>query len=350
MALRMLVIGDLHGKVSHLETFKKYLSWAEVQAHRFGVDAVVNLGDTNHDHAVLRSEIMSEFSFHISRCTSIRGGIKKYIYVVGNHDCFKPSDMKYHAMISLKDQRHLKIVDSPEELFPGIHFVPYMHQGNSFPTKVGKTCFCHQAFVDLEYGHGIRVAVLDKAAVDPNTLSATTVVTGHIHSRQRVGKVLCVGSAYAQGADDVGEQKGVHIVDVDDQGQVTAVQFVESPLPRWMKLEYRVGPNFTDKSLASYLESCANGEDHYVLDLEGPKEVLSAYLSSDLHRAAILNKHMVVRSRFTDQQRRGISIKATSVSDMAREYVQKAYADHPLQAEIMLEITQLLAEKGPGAV
>ena len=91
---KILFIGDPHLKINNFEQSMSFLTWIEKVIDEVNPDIVCNLGDTFDTHAVVRSELISEFKMHVERITAKR----PYWYVLGNHDQYKPKDAKYHAL------------------------------------------------------------------------------------------------------------------------------------------------------------------------------------------------------------------------------------------------------------
>src|SRR5581483_11192614 len=135
-----------------------------------------------------------------------------YVYLVGNHDMYKPNDSKYHAMLPFKGKiDNFHVIDEVTNLF-GMTFVPYQHNGATFPNNTLPVVVAHQTFIGADYG-----PIRDTTGVDPGRLnSCEIVISGHIHKRQRlVGERRCdivyVGSPFSQSASDVDQVKGISI-------------------------------------------------------------------------------------------------------------------------------------------
>src|ERR1700680_1554966 len=98
---RGLFIGDPHLKINRFDLATSFLNWLNKLIEEQKPDLVVNLGDTFDTHAVLRSEVLNEFMKHVYGVLSQK---IPYVYLVGNHDMYKPNDPKYHAMLPFKNR------------------------------------------------------------------------------------------------------------------------------------------------------------------------------------------------------------------------------------------------------
>ena len=125
--MKILFIGDPHLRMNDFEQSIAFLRWTEEQVRIHSPDIVCNLGDTFHNHAVLRSELLKEFKDHVHNCTFGTGA--RYWYVLGNHDQYKPKDNKYHALQMFEHDPNIKVFDKVEHFIQyGITVVPYVQQ------------------------------------------------------------------------------------------------------------------------------------------------------------------------------------------------------------------------------
>jgi DNA repair exonuclease SbcCD nuclease subunit len=325
--MRILVIGDIHGKISQFNVFRDFLSWSAKLARDQKVDCVVNLGDTFHNHAVLRSEIMTEFRYHVESIGC------DYIYVVGNHDCYKPDDMKYHALQGLSGVKNLIIADE-HMAWNGMSFVPYTHNRDHFPKKLQSIAFCHQSFVGSNYG---------SIVADPNHISTVNadevdcqlIYSGHIHLRQEFGKVRYPGSPFSWSASDVDQVKGIVVFDTETLEE----EFFRSPCPMWHKITL-----FTDdQPLEKLAQKLFNkNQDHFVIEIFGTKASIHSLLDSKQYKKIIEGHSVSVKSVFTNSDKQIEKITATSVDVIVSEYVNKVYRGSVDKNELLSAAVQLI--------
>ncbi|NJO52546.1 MAG: hypothetical protein HC840_27650, partial [Leptolyngbyaceae cyanobacterium RM2_2_4] len=121
--MKVLFIGDPHLRINKFQMAKDFFDWIHRVIEEHQPNLVVNLGDTFHDHAVLRSELLEEFRIHVKKVTEKYG--KTYIYVLGNHDQYKPKDAKYHALQNFKNISDFLVIEETINLFD-MTFVPFL--------------------------------------------------------------------------------------------------------------------------------------------------------------------------------------------------------------------------------
>lgn len=277
-------------------------------------DLVVNLGDTFDTHSVVRSEILSEFKKHVKRVTAVC----PYFYDLGNHDMYKPNDSKYHALETFKDIKNFKVIDRVLDL-PGlgITFVPYIHNHYQFPLKTQPICVAHQTFVGADYGY-----YRPDVGVDADKVSADIIISGHIHKRQTFGKVIYPGTPFAQGVDDINQSKGVMMFDTDTYD----CSFIDSPFPGWKGLRFEVSQDQDMNAIHKTIVSDINKQDHWIIELVGPKAELLGYIDSKL-ALELRNEHQIrFKPVYNDKEKQmKVRIKASSMENALSEYVDRVY-------------------------
>lgn len=337
---KILAIGDPHLKINHFDLSKRFLEWITSIIQQQKPDLIVNLGDTFDNHAVLRSEIMTEFMKHVD----VARAVAPYIYLIGNHDQFKPNDSKYHALSHLRDRvDNFIIIDKTTNLH-GITFVPYCHNPNLFPKETSPICIAHQLFKGADYGN-----ITTKDGVDSSCLIGTEIIiSGHIHKRQRLDnsrskgpEVFYVGSPFALSASDINQIKGVSIIDTATYEET----FIQCPLPMWRGDKFIIEPNFTTNDMHHYLSAnLPRSKDHWVIDITGPKAEIINYLKSQEYKTMIENVDVKIKTSFTDKEKRQIRIESLSIENIISQYVTKVYSgslDKKLLIEKAIEILRL---------
>lgn len=326
---KILFIGDPHLRINNFEQSKNFLDWVGEQVKATNPDIVCNLGDTFHDHAVLRSELLKEFQDHVHYITFNCG--KPYWYVLGNHDQYKPKDNKYHALQTF-NMNGFRVFDKPEfvTLDSGpVSIVPYVQNFDDFPKQTYPICITHNTFIGADYGFK-----REDAGVDAGKISADIIISGHIHKRQSFGKVVYPGTPFAHSASDVDQTKGLLLFDTATYEQT----FIESPFPRWRGLEFEVSQDNPLANLHKLLKSELNEEDKWILKVTGPKVEMAAYFKSKEYVALTKGKKVVLKAIPNDKNKQKVQIKATSIEDIMDEYVTKVY-DGGLDKQLILQKT-----------
>ena len=322
--MRVLFCGDKHLKINRFDLAKQCLSWLNGTIEQHKPDLYVCLGDDLDTHAVVRSEILTELRYHFDYVLSL--GIP-VVYVVGNHDCSRPNDMKYHAlqsMIGLNPNLH--IIDKPQDLY-GMTFVPYIHKPEDFPKQTLPICVAHQTFKGADYGD-----ITTKDGVDASSINgAEIIISGHIHKRHRLltakgtgsrgPEVVYIGSPFSQNASDINQVKGVSIIDTETYAE----EFITCPLPVWKGVKYELSPTFTAEEMHQELMETLNDKDHWVVEISGPKAEIIGYLGSKKGKSITVGRDVKIKTIFTDKEKKQVRIEATSLSSIISQYIDKVY-------------------------
>ena len=319
--MKVLFCGDKHLKINRFDLAKQFLSWLNETIEQYKPDLYVCLGDDLDTHSVVRSEILTELRYHFDKVLSLNIPI---VYVVGNHDCFKPSDMKYHALQSMIGlDPNLHIVDKVQNLY-GMTFVPYVHKPEDFPKQTLPICVAHQTFKGADFGD-----ITTKDGVDACSVAgAEIIISGHIHKRQRMDnsasggpEVIYCGSPFSQSSSDINQTKGVSIFDT----ATYAEEFIVCPLPMWRGVKFELSSTFTAEDMHEELMETLNDKDHWVAEITGPKAEVIGYLGSKKGKSLTVGRDVKIKTIFTDKEKRQVRIEATSLSSIVSQYIDKVY-------------------------
>lgn len=337
---KILFIGDPHLKISRFELAKQFLAWLNKLILEQQPDWIINLGDTFDTHAVLRSEIMTEFMAHVDFC--LNNTTADYDYLLGNHDMYKPNDARYHALKHLKNRvSRFNIIDEitvKEE----ITLVPYLHDNKQFPKQTTSICIAHQEFKGADYGDITTKNGVDASSID----GASIIISGHIHKRQQLNagstEVLYVGSPFPQSASDINQIKGITIFDTETFEQ----QFFPCPLPSWRGIKFTIDEQYSIDNMMTDLESNFQDEnkDHWVIEITGPKAEIMGCLGSQKCKNLLAGKDIKIKTIFTDKEKRKLRIEASSMSSIVNEYIDKVYKGS-LDKNILKDLAIGIAKK-----
>jgi len=312
LTINILFIGDPHLKITRFDLSQKFLSWVTGLIIELKPDMVVNLGDTFDSHAVVRSEILKLFKDHVMEVTG--AGIP-YKYILGNHDMFKPTDSKYHALQSF-DIAGMEVIETPtHHLSAGISFIPYIHDFSEFPLETQPICIAHQQFVGCDYGY-----YRPDVGTDADKVSADIIISGHIHKRQTFGKVIYPGTPFAQGVNDVNQEKGVMLFDTNTYACV----YYDTPLPNYRGLKFELASDFGVSEMHAQIKAQLT-DDNWIIDMEGPQAELIAYINSKEMSELRAVNNIRIRTTWTNKSKNKVKIKATSMNDILNNYVDKVY-------------------------
>jgi DNA repair exonuclease SbcCD nuclease subunit len=224
-----LYVGDPHVKVSNLAESESLLKFVRESAVQYNVDRIVILGDLFHTHSLVRLEVLE---FWRAQLFALSLTSKEVIVLCGNHDQTGDYGSKTNALSIFKDLKlpNLTIVDSPMR-FGAIAYAPYIHHQEEFLREVNalanegaKTLVCHQTFSGAKYDNGMFAP----DGFDPENVNYTLIISGHIHSSSRFGKVIYPGTATWQTASDANKDKGIWLVEHDDAGAIVFEQVLDT--------------------------------------------------------------------------------------------------------------------------
>jgi DNA repair exonuclease SbcCD nuclease subunit len=338
---KVLFIGDPHLKITRFDLAKQFLTWVNEIIATHKPDLVVNLGDTFDTHAVVRSEVLTEFIKHVESANKTC----PYIYLLGNHDMYKPNDNKYHALKHLKGKiKGFTIVDELIDLH-GMTFVPYVHKPEDFPKQTLPICVAHQTFKGADFGD-----ITTKDGVDASSIiGAEIIISGHIHKKQRMdtggAEVIYCGSPFSQSASDVNQIKGVSIFDTETYAE----EFIACPLPMWRGIKFELSPVFTAEEMHEELMETLNDKDHWVIEITGPKAEVIGYLGSKKGKSLTIGRDVKIKTVFTDKEKRQVRIEALSLSHIVSEYIDKVYSGSIDKDQLKLTAKQIFESLNNGS-
>ncbi len=278
---------------------------------------------------------MSEFVKHVDYVRSLD---IEYIYLLGNHDMYKPNDSKYHALLPLKGRiKGFTVVDEICDI-NDITYVPYQHDISKFPSVTQKICVAHQTFQGADYGD-----IRTKDGVLAEGVICDVIISGHIHKRQTLApdnKVIYPGSPFSQTASDVNEIKGLLLFDSETYAQ----SFIRCPLPMWCRIKQVIDPSFTTDDLHQMLSGQLNKTDHWLLDLTGAKAEIGSYLGSKHFKDLIEGVDLKIKTSFTDREKRQLKIEATSMESIVSQYIDKVYSGSLDKTVLQLKALEVLKQ------
>ena len=309
--MKVVFIGDPHHKWTKFDLGCQFLDWVDETVIREMPDIVVNLGDHFDSHGVVRAEIQKVYRDHVRKITNY--GIN-YIHLLGNHEWHKNGSKTYHALQVMKELETAKyhVIDEAKNLF-GMTFVPYTHDLNDFPKETLPICIAHQTFIGADYGYH-----RPDAGVDAADVSAEIIISGHVHKRQTFGKVTYPGTPYAQSVNDINQAKGIMVFDTETY----KMSYIDSPFPTWRGAKFEMSPDMHDEIVTKV---SGGHNDHWIVDISGPKAEVNAYLSSKEFKGLKVSVDIKVRATYTDTQKTILKIQAVTMSNILAEYVDKVY-------------------------
>jgi DNA repair exonuclease SbcCD nuclease subunit len=220
--MKLLFVGDPHATVDSLPECERLVDFICEVAKEEHTQFIVLLGDLYHTHAVMRVEVMAFWRAAFERMTNA-GPI--VIALKGNHDMPGSDSEKAHALMAHKNQDKVWIVDDPMDFDGWLNFLPYYADRTKFVEAAksfglglaphGKVLVCHQSFLGFKYENGHVI----EDGINPADLPQELVISGHIHSPQRDGKVWYIGAPRWRTASDVNTERNIWVVEFNKYGE-----------------------------------------------------------------------------------------------------------------------------------
>lgn len=179
------------------------------------------LGDVYHDRKSIDIDVNE---LCINTFEKIAGIIPVYI-INGNHDLAKKTNRGNSSLRSLSNIKNLTLIRVPTLLvftekntnhICSIGAVPYLgdcNDENQWITRFSGSAeyiFAHTEISGLKMDNGMKIV----GAVEPERFTGKRIFSGHIHRRQETKKVVYVGSPYHLSMGDVGDTKGIYVLDL----------------------------------------------------------------------------------------------------------------------------------------
>jgi DNA repair exonuclease SbcCD nuclease subunit len=223
---KVLYIGDPHIKQDCLEEGQRlvdYICKVAVEQH---VHAIVLLGDQFHTHSVVHLSVLGFWRSAFKQMSELAyGSGSSFVYaLVGNHDMSGRKGDSNNAMM-LYNPEHVRVIDHHFICPWGAVFVPYCADPEQFVADCRmypdtKLLICHQTFDGSKYENGFYA----KDGIDPNLVPQEWIISGHIHTPQKFGKVWYPGSPRWQTIADANTQRSIWVIDHVDGAVIQSQQ------------------------------------------------------------------------------------------------------------------------------
>jgi DNA repair exonuclease SbcCD nuclease subunit len=226
-------VGDLHVKKDNIEESRKFIVWLkklylEKQKSSAKPIKLIFLGDQFNDFGVARVEVV-EFWVWATMYLNSDIPSNNIIYLVGNHD--RNAEGTDSAMWAF--QNNGLIVDKQEEIIGDkVAALGFIRDNKYFIEKVQllvknygiKLIYCHAEFQGAQFESGSYAP----HGIDLNQIPQGVMFrSGHFHKKQQFGPVKYVGTPRHLTKSDIGETKGIHIIEFFDT--VVKEEFIPTP-------------------------------------------------------------------------------------------------------------------------
>ncbi len=190
-----LLVGDMHAVVDELEQCQAIIDGCVKICEKEAIKTVVFLGDQHDTHAIVNLQVVA---FWYRAFKQLREAGLRVIAIPGNHDY--PGDIKSTFSSMSMYVHDCEVVEEIKEI-DGVTFVPYFFDHDRFVEElkdVNGTIICHQTFDGSRYDNGFYA----KGGIDQNLLSSPNIISGHIHTPAKIGKVEYIGAPRWRNAND----------------------------------------------------------------------------------------------------------------------------------------------------
>lgn len=243
----MFLIGDLHFgvHVNSLEWFeyqKQYIYDVLIPTFKSYKDlgipiSVWQLGDIFEHKMSLNVNILNKV---IDMFRDIFEVVDEFNVVLGNHDSYyiDKNDVNSPSILA-QSFKNLNIYREPTLLMMNDKYkfllLPWMKSIEKLHDEIAATdanyLLTHIDINEFKYPSGVNV----KDHIDPKVLQKfTAVYSGHIHLNQKIGNTRYVGTPYSLDYSDLGDTKGIYILEFFDDAD-----YVEHFIPNTISPEYK---------------------------------------------------------------------------------------------------------------
>ena len=154
--------------------------------------------------------------------------------LIGNHDIYKKSDIDISSTRIFKYFNNVKVIDDIAEILCKdnirMTLIPWIGDHKKETEIISEHAdsnfiVMHASISGMSMDNGREI--LDGA--NPSVIKNGMILSGHIHKRQESKKVIYFGSPYQMRRSDIGNDKGLYILHIENKPSLTYVQNTYSP-------------------------------------------------------------------------------------------------------------------------
>jgi DNA repair exonuclease SbcCD nuclease subunit len=275
--LKICIIGDPHFKISNIQNVDLFTQKLLEKLEKDPPDLIICLGDVLDEHERLHITPLNRATEFLKALSSI-----SLTYVlVGNHDMLNNKQYlnSNHWMNSLKSWENLIVIDKPDFLLiEGFRFCfcPYVPPGkfvdalNTIKGEWEKSdiIFAHQEF------RGCKMGAIISEEGDPWNENLPFVISGHIHSNQKIGGNIYYPGASMQHAFGESSKNIIAFLNIPEEVPTNffeCIYEIDLGLPR-KKIVYDEVLNFDEIKMENLTKGKGNENDEIKLTLSGTYE------------------------------------------------------------------------------
>lgn len=164
--------------------------------------------------------------------------------VIGNHDIYKSNEKNISSIRTVKLIKNVYVVDDTVVLnvngktFFIVSWIGNMTEENKIITKYNTQYdyfVFHTELSGMKYDN--NRPIVNGLNIDILT-DDCRIISGHIHKRQESKKALYLGSPYGLDRKDIGNQKGIYIFSIGDDGIVTRTFIENEYSPKFINAKF----------------------------------------------------------------------------------------------------------------
>ncbi len=224
---RIFMISDLHFGVransiewldNHLDFFYNFYIPLLKEKSQKG-DILFILGDWFDNRQLLDINVMNksiDLIFHLSDIIPV-------YFMTGNHDIYKKNDTDVNSLAAFRFIPNVTIFEDPVVVTNDktkILVLPWIGNGEKEENyaKANKVdyVFAHTDIAGFKYDNGFHIKKGSRLQRLPGV---KRLYSGHIHKRQEHKSSVYIGSPYSTKRSDIGNKKGVYILDTINDEQ-----------------------------------------------------------------------------------------------------------------------------------
>lgn len=162
------------------------------------------------------------------------------VYIItGNHDVYKKNDNSVNSLRIFQLIKNVHVITENTVLnFNKIKFLLFPWTGDlKKDTEVLMNlndidyAIMHEDIKSLNYDNGRQIVT----GLDVSSFKGKKIYSGHIHKRQVTDRVTYIGAPYQLRRSDIGNDKGVYILDVDGE-KLQENFYINNYSPKFLKL------------------------------------------------------------------------------------------------------------------
>lgn len=221
--MKSLVFGDPHCVPEELEDCERLMELVASTAKALDIPVVIGTGDFHNTHDTVSVRVTDFWRRWFKILTD---DSRDVVGIRGNHDQTSPTQAEPHALQSYPEiEVPLPGNEGVGRLSPWVVGLPYFYDTEAFvaAAEAAAKChpeahalFCHQTFQGASYENGFFAK--DAVQLVRVPVQFKTIISGHIHTPQIVGRCVYVGAPRWRTRSDVNVERFINVFEHDADG------------------------------------------------------------------------------------------------------------------------------------